>query len=211
MTSRKKRTIDELMPLPYCLQFTKFRDKLGDCFYYAIREKSLAQLCLIEGAIQTHNIVIIKQDSLSALWYLFSSLYEKSLVVSNEEIKLYNKFFEILLQNNSTNLNNIQSGLFEALWFLDDAILKCRLMQILQECVLPFLSFLDCYNWILCLFKEKKLLMRVKNEVGMEEDSFDDIIKLFQTKRKVEYIYVLEKKLSYICPSVIIMISQLNF
>lgn len=209
MSRREKRTINEILPLPSCLQFLENRRKLGDCFYYAIREESLAQLCLIEGAIQTHKILILREDTLNARWFLFSSLYKRSLVVSNEEIKLYSKFFDILLQNNKSSLNNIRDSILEVVWFLDEEILKCRLMQILKICVLPLLSFSDCHYWIQCFEKEKKLILRVKEELDMNENEFDDVTNLFRFKITIEYIYLLEKKLRYVCPSIVIMFSQL--
>lgn len=211
MSSRKKRTIDELSDFPPCLEFIKFRSKLCVSFYYAIRDESLAQLCLIEGAIQTHKIDIIRSDTLNALWFLFSSIYKRSFIVSNEEITLYKKFFDILLENNGRNLDNIRDSVLEVIWFLDEEILKRRLLQIIQACVLPLLSFSDCHSWIRCLQKERKFLAHVKNEVGMEENSMDDVIQLFQSKRNMEYIYLLEKKLGYVCPTIVMMIAQLNF
>lgn len=211
MLSRRKRTFDELITLPFCLQFVKNRNKLGDCFYYAIREESLAQLCLIEGAIQTHEITIIRNDVLNALWLLFSSIHKKSFIVSDEEIKLYSKFFDILLQNDCNHLYNIRDGIREAVWFLDDEILRRRLIQTINKCVLPLLSFSSCHNFIISLQKEQDLLKKVNRLVDIEVDSFDGIIDLFQLKKTIDYIYLLEKKLSYVCPSIVIMFRQLHF
>jgi hypothetical protein len=213
MSSRKKRTIDELstLTLPFCLKFLERRCKLGECFYFAIRDESLSELCLIEGAIQTHNILLTKPDSLNALWFLFSSLYKKSFIVSEEEIKLYNKFFQILVDNDRRNIKDIRSGLLSSLWFLDEKILKCRLLQIIKACLLPLISFSECQQFVHYIQVEKRVLVKAKNELQMEQNSFDEVLHLFQNKLAVELLYVLEKKLSYVCPTVAIMISQLNF
>jgi hypothetical protein len=72
------------------------------------------------------------------------------------------------------------------------------------------LSFSDCHHWIQCFEKEKKVLMRVREELDMNENEFDDVTNLFRLKITIEFIYLLEKKLSYVCPSIVIMFYQLH-
>jgi hypothetical protein len=212
MSVLRKRTIDEINSLPACMEFLEKRYKLNDCFYCVIRDESVAKLCLMEGAIQANNIKITRFDTSNAIWFIFSSMYKKSFIVSSDEIKLIKKFFQILIDNQIKNLYSIIfDGLLDAIWFIDDKIVKCRLLQIIKTCILPVVSFLDCQKIVRSFEKEKKTLMGVRNMLQMEQTSFDCVIQLFQTKMALDIVYLLEKKLSYVCPSIVIMFSQLNF
>lgn len=130
--------------LPPCTRFLLEceDDALSKCLLSAVKNKKLNELIIIQGALLQECYPLTFEDCRSTLWFIFTSDLADSAKLSEAEIRVFFKFFEIIKFNKVW----MSTSFCEASLLLDNYISVQRHLEICTRFIMPFFSMRDIDN-----------------------------------------------------------------